>query len=301
MDKVLIELLQATKEERQGRGNNALQELRNAFGFDYNKPIKAVKFRDSFTATTLKNLYEIDCKTGVVAVIFHKATCFKVAKFTDGVVNILDNASFYTLTHFWTKAEFGEKRKDGWHEVYVVYQKFEFTISPRHRRDSWRDLQRLEANERYIAFNPENENSGVVKYGMNRKWENRIEVTFTPETFDKSGYPVYLKRAKLNKKAKDMKAQKQAQAYKDMTNTKDMIEKVKKAINLKKIELSSRLLDCNNSQEIEKICDAISYNGLKSCYYEIERIEEKDNEKMFASPDDFNSSIAWIYTKLSRI
>lgn len=301
MEKVLIELLQVTQKERIGRGNNALQELRNAFGFDYNKPIKAVKFKDSFTATTLKNLYEIDCKTGVVAVIFHKNSCFKVARFTDGIVNLLDNYSFSTLTHFWTKAEFGEMRKDGWYEVYVVYQKFGFTISPRCRRDSWRDLQRLEANERYIAYNPENENLGVVKYEMNRKWENRLEVTFDPENFDKSGYPVYLKRAKLNKRAKDMKAQKQVQAYKEMTNTKDMIEKVKKAINLKKIELSSRLLDCDNSQEIDKVCDAISYNGLKGCYSEIERIEEKDNNKMFASPDDFNSSIAWIYTKLSRI
>ena len=64
MEKLLVEILQETK------GNRALQVMRDAFGFNYSKPIKAVKFRDSFTATSLKNIYGIDVKDTIVAVLF---------------------------------------------------------------------------------------------------------------------------------------------------------------------------------------------------------------------------------------
>jgi len=87
-----------------------------------------------------------------------------------------------------------------------------------------------------------------------------------------------------------------------MTNTQDMIAKAKKAIELKKIELSTRLLDCNTSKTVCDFGYKISnFSGLYGCYEAIERIEKRDKEKAFESPEDFNDSIRVIYDKLARI
>ena len=87
-----------------------------------------------------------------------------------------------------------------------------------------------------------------------------------------------------------------------MTNTKDMISRAKQAIELKKIELSKRLLSCETSKEVSEFSSKLSYfSGLYGCYSDIEYIEERDNEKTFRSPEQFNKAIGEIYNKLATI
>lgn len=294
MEKVLIELLQEAKTERNA---NPLQDLRNAFGFDFNKPIKAVKFTDSFTATSLKKDYGIDVKTEQVAVIFHKGRWFEVAEFTGGEVKLADSASLSALTRLWTKSDFNEKRKDGYLTVYVIAQKDEYTLV-RFKRVGWVGRATIDPNIRYKAYNDEWLNNGVVEYDKPKIWTNRIDVPFD-EDFDKSGYCVAKKRDELKRKLEKLKEERGAQAYREMTNTQDMIDRAKKAIEVKQIEFSKKLAIVKTYDEIRNLDYDI--NRLANCFYEIEKIEKKDSAKLFSSPREFNSSIAYIYRRLDEI
>ena len=295
MDKVLVELLQDMKEAK--RGNEGLQGLRNAFGFDFNKPFKAVTFKDSFTATSLKKDYSIDVKTERVAVIFCRRSWFELAEFTGGKCSLIDNYEYKGFSAIWRKSDFDEWRKDGFIKVYVVAQKDVYLL-PR-LRHKWRGTEALDLNKRY---RPYDDSRRVYPYGVKRTWENTIDVEWGGNLFDKSGYPVIKKHEALYNRAKKIKAERNAKAYKEMTNTKDMIEKAKEAIERKKIEMSKRLLDCNTAHDINAFGSALTYfSGLYGCYCDIENIEEQDNEKRFASPEAFNKAIANIYDKLARI
>lgn len=295
MEKILVELLQETK----ARGKGALQGLRNSFGFDFCKPIKAVKFKESFTPTSLKNIYGIDCKEMIVAVIFKRGSWFETAEYTDGVVNLIEG-SIYPLSTIYTKSDFNEWRKDGLFTTYVVAQKKVFKLPRfRYRRQG---VTALEVGERYKPYNPDNFRSGVVKFDSAPIYEKHIDVDFNYENFDKSGYPVYVKRSKMEAKVREIKEERQRDAYKEMTNTKDMINRAKKAIEVKKIELSKRLLDCNTAHDISIFGSNLTrFSGLYGCYCDIENIEERDNEKEFKSPEAFNNAIARIYDTLARI
>lgn len=295
MEKILVELLQETK----ARGKGALQGLRNSFGFDFCKPIKAVKFKESFTPTSLKNIYGIDCKEMIVAVIFKRGSWFETAEYTDGVVNLIEG-SIYPLSTIYTKSDFNEWRKDGLFTTYVVAQKKVFKL-PRFRY-RWQGVTALEVGERYKPYNPDNFRSGVVKFDSAPIYEKHIDVDFNYENFDKSGYPVDVKREALKRQVLNNKAEREKQAYKEMTNTADMISKVKEAIERKKIELSTRLLNCNDSNSINEFSRKLNgFSGLYGCYDDIEDIVIKDNEKRFRSPEDFNNAIARIYRHLAEI
>lgn len=297
MEKILVELLQETKSK--GNGNWALKSLRNSFGFDFCKPIKAVKFKDSFTPTSLKNLYGIDCKEMIVAVIFKRGAWFETAEYTDGVVNLIEG-SIYPLSTICTKSDFNEWRKDGLFETYVIAQKRVFKL-PRFRY-RWQGVNSLEVGERYKPYNPDNFRSGVLKIDSAYIYEKHIDYDFDYEKFDKSGYPVYVKREELRKKVIAIREERQRDSYKAMTNTKDMINKAKQAIELKKIELSKRLLDCKTAHDVNIFGASLTrFSGLYGCYCDIEDIEEKDNEKRFKSPEAFNKAIANIYDTLARI
>ena len=295
MDKVLVELLQEVKKDREQAG--ALKALHERFGFNYNKPIKAVKFRDSFTATSLKNLYGIDCNLNKVVVIFHKGKWFETADFTNGRFETIGGC-ISPLSTITTKSEANEWRKDGWYDVYVIAQKFAFlskVAGYRYRSDG-----DLDYNKRYELYDPTREWFGVIELGTKKDYDNKISAEW--EDFDKSGYPVFLKRAKLERQVENNRAKRKAQAYKEMTNTADMISKCKEAIERKKIELSTRLLNCNTSCEINEFTRKLNgFSGLYGCYDDIEDIVIKDNEKRFKSPDDFNNAIGRIYRHLSEI
>lgn len=295
MDKVLVELLQNMK--KKNRGNEGLQGLHNAFGFDFNKPFKAVTFTDSFTATSLKKDYFIDVKTERVAVIFYRRSWFELAEFTGGKCSLVDNYEYKGFSAIWRKSDFDEWRKDGFIKVYVVAQE-DVYLYPRLRHE-WRGTESLDLNKRY---RPYNDSRRVYPYDVKKTWANTIDVEWGGNLFDKSGYPVIKKHEALYNHAKEIKAERKAKAYKEMTNTKDMIKKAKEAIERKKIEMSKRLLDCNTAHDINVFGSNLTrFSGLYGCYCDIEDIEERDNEKRFASPDAFNKAIADIYDTLARI
>lgn len=299
MEKVLFDLLQATKETK--KRSEALKDLRYAFGFNYNKPIKAVKFKGSFTATSLKKEYGIDCNLNRVAVIFKRGSWYETADFTEGKLSLLDDYRFSTLSAIWKKSDFNEWRKCGYYEIYVIAQSYAFLLD-RRRGKRWRGTSDLVEGERYKAYNPKNPRSGVVRYDMNGSWVDRIDVDFDDDVFDKSGYAVDLKRNRLSKQAEEVRAERQKKAYNEMTNTAEMISKVRKALEFKKIELSKRLLNCNTTQEIKNVGYSLtSYNGLQGCYEEIDYIEERNKNKSFKSPDEFNNAIARIYNRMANI
>lgn len=299
MEKVLIELLQATKNERHGNGK-ALQALRDEFGFNYAKPIKAVKFKDSFTATSLKKDFGIDCKTDTVAVIFHKGLWFETAEFTNGKCELI-GGSISPLSTIVTKSDFDEWRKDGWYEVYVIAQNDKLLLS-RNREGRYKGKYDLEIGKRYDLYDSTRDWYGVSERGVKKSPCNRVAVDYTGEFFDKSGYPVCVKREDLARRVKKVKDERNKRKYLEMTNTEDMIQKARKAIELKKIELSTRLLDCNTAEEISKFDSALSrFSGLYGCYCDIEEIERYDKDKRFSSPATFNNSIRAIYEKLAQI
>lgn len=294
MDKILVELLQEVKKDREDAG--ALKALHERFGFNYNKPIKAVKFHDSFTATTLKNIYGIDCNNNKVVVIFHKGKWFELADFTNGKVETV-GGSVYPLSTISTKSEFNEWRKDGWYDVYVIAQSYAFLSDVRRRE---RYCNALDVNTRYELYDPTRDWYGVIEYGAKKVWEDKISAEW--EDFDKSGYPVDVKREALKRQVLNNRAEREKQAYKEMTNTAEMISKVKEAIERKKIELSTRLLNCNDSNAINEFSRKLNgFSGLYGCYDDIEDIVIKDNEKRFRSPEDFNNAIARIYRRLAEI
>lgn len=284
MDKLLVEILQETK------GNRALQVMRDAFGFDYNKPIKAVKFKDSFTATSLKNLYGIDVKEMIVAVMFRTGIHFKIAEYTDGVVRLCD-CSMSPLARIVTKTDFNEYRKDGFFEVYVIAQAKADTLTRlRLRIDG---LNGRHIDERYISTSPYR----AVKRDSARKGNDVFSCY--EDDLDKSGYPVGLKREVLEMKARKLKTERDADAYKAMTNTQDMIYKARKAIEAKQIELAKKLATATTYAEVSVISNNVCV--IRNCLCDLTDILEDDKNKRFSSPKSFNDSIAYIYTRLDRI
>ena len=296
MDKVLIELLEAKKKEG---GTASLQGLHTAFGFDFNKPLKAVTFTDSFTATSLKKDYGIDVKDERVAVIFYRYGSFKLAEFTGGKCSLINNYEYGGFSTIWTKSDFDEMRKDGYLKVFVIAQAGVYLFPRVRSNEEWKRATTLDPFTRYRPYNDTYRR--VYRYDVAKRWYNAIDVS-SDSHFDASGYPVFKKREDLENRAKRVKAERNAKAYKEMTNTKDMIKKAKEAIERKKIEMSKRLLDCNNAHDISVFGSNLTrFSGLYGCYCDIENIEEKDNEKRFASPDAFNKAIADIYDTLARI
>ena len=296
MDKVLIELLKVGKERKGIRGwtFNALQDLNNEYGFDFCEPLKAVKFHASFTVNSLKRDFGIDTDKQVVAVIFDTTHWLYCARLDGERVVLSKGNPFDTLDSVYTKTDFNDYRKGGVLDVYVIAQHKEFTKEPKGRYNK-RDV---DLNTRYSYYREE-KREGLIERGERKIYENKIGGWYD---LDKSGYVLDLRRDDLLSRARKIRIARNKEKYLQMTNTQDMIAKARKAIETKKIELSTLLLDCNTSEEIEKIIDKLSYwDGLKGCYRNIESIEKREREKSFTSPKHFYDNIAEIYEVLNEI
>lgn len=284
MDKILVEIL------KEAKGGNALKVLRAEFGFDYNKPIKAVRFKGEFTASSLKRDCGIDVQKMTVAVLFQTGCRFEIAEYSEGSVTLHSYCSPFRSVP--TKKQFNEYRKDGFWLVYVVAQNLEYTLP---RLTSWnRYLSNMDLNERFIPCG-----SFYKVERLESARSSNDHFSFRTDDLDKSGYPVSMKRDYLKGELACLIREKKAKAYKNMPNTQDMIAKARKAIDDKKNELVKSFASATSCNSVSEV--AYSISKLSNCMQEIEQITRRDNEKRFDSPAEFNNSIKGIYDKLKSI
>lgn len=301
MDKILVKLLQEAKRTYKTECN-ALQDLHNEYGFDFCKPIKAVNFTGNFTMKSLERDFGIDFANEKVVVIFKVRGYYECARYTGSDVILPSSGAFDVLSNIYRKGDFNDWRKAGINEVYVIAQDKYFAqdATPNAtRRNRNRYNSTFDFSERYEYYDEERHYYGLYKKGVKRCYKNLLDYSYE---LDKSGYVTDEKQRDLYNRAQKLKAERKAQAYKQMTNTRDMIAKVKTAIDLKKAEIAERLIKCDTADEIEKVDDALSYwSGLRGCYREYERAVERDSNKSFRSPEEFNETIGGIYAKLRKI
>ena len=191
-----------------------------------------------------------------------------------------------------TKTDFNEFRKDGFFDVYVIAQAESDTLK---RLGRWRADGLTDANigERFIQTSYYR----AVRLDSARKGTDAFSCY--EDDLDKSGYPAGVKRDMLERKARKLKADREAEAYKAMTNTQDMIDKARKAIEAKQIELSKKLAVATTYKEVGIISNDVC--AIRNCLCDLEDIIDEDERKAFCSPQGFNNAIAYIYTRLDRI
>lgn len=283
MEKILFDLMADVKATRNNYryGSTPLQDLHDAFGFDFNEPIICGKKKGAFTPCALAKEFTVDFKDYVVILLMKERCYYNLVRlYADSVdINLYGTNWFNT---FYTKADYNDSRKypcNG--DTWVIAQKKEYIKRTPRSFDA--DL-----NKRYIE---------------ERSW--RIVEMFTGKTanraydLDKSGYPVELKRDYLEMKKKTVLAEKAKRAYEAMDNKQDMIERAKKAIEAKKKNLQATFGTLNTFREIQDFRDNLYY--IVDSFRKVEEIEENVQEDYFTSPANFNNAIAYIYRNLEKI
>lgn len=284
MDNVLMSLLKDAS-AKSNYGKQVLKTLHNSFGFDYNKPIiTGVKRGESITPSALARDFGIDYEKHIVVVVFEDTWKFYVARMSGGGLWI-DVDAGGAFWRFYYKKDAEEKRKSGC-KTYIIAQERKYLKKIDGRRHGTPDLL-----TRYTK--------GDYDYYFDNGRDSAHRMTIWGERFDASGYCVSKKREDLQEKLSSIKKERQANAYKAMTNTQDMIDKARKAIEAKREELSKRVLEMTTSEEAEQV--KFSIGALVSAFTEIECIAEKDKVKSFESPRDFNLEMSWVYSYLSRV
>lgn len=285
MDKKIIDFMNEVKATRSSyhKVTTPLQDLHEKFGFDFNKPIICEKKKGSFTPCALAKEFGFDFKTDVVVVILKERNYYNIVRLYSDRVDIDCYGTSWFCTYY-SKKEYNERRQ-GYGETYVIAQNKSLVseVKTGYRREV------ISIDTRYTLC--------INAYGMEIKGVKNSRVSDVE--LDKSGYPVEEKRNLLNRNRKNLIAKRNAEKYKAMTNTQDMIDKAKKAIEAKKVELSKKVLAITDLASADKVKSDMYY--LRECYYEIETIELRDAKKTFESPKEFNNSISYIYTKLARI
>ena len=292
-NKTIIELLKVTKENVYGkRSFYALQDLHNVYGFDFCKPYIAKTHEGAFTLKSIAKEFSLDYDNFTVVAIMKRYGSYNAVRLTDSNVILPASNAFDTLSTFYAKCDFNDARKTA-EKVYIIAQKKAFLTKAPSR---YYRANPVSIDKRYIALGGYN---GIVECGYPKKYEWKISGCYD---LDKSGYPVELKRNELEQKAKERRRERKQAEYNAMTNTRNMIEKARFAIESKKIALAKALLDSTTYEEIEKIENNLSrWRGLGNAIYSLSRVEERDAEKLFRSPEDFNDSIADIYKSLNNI
>lgn len=291
-NKTIIELLKVTKENVYGkRSFYALQDLHNVYGFDFCKPYIAKIHEGAFTQKSIAKEFSLDYDKFIVVAIMKRYGSFNVVRLTDSNVVLPASNAFDTLSTFYAKCDFNDARKNA-DKVYIIAQKKEFLTKTRSRYNL---ANPVSIEKRYISLGGYN---GLVERGYPKEYKYKVSCM----EVDKSGYPVELKHDELYQKARDLRREREKAKYNAMTNTRDMIDKARSAIEAKKVLLAQALLESTTYDDIEKIENNLSrWRGLGNAMYSLSRVEERHNENRFRSPDDFNESIADIYKSLNNI
>ena len=297
MNKIMIELVKEVRDSwTYKRTYNAMQDLHNAFGFDFCKEFIAGVHNGTFTQKSLEKEYGFDYDTYCVVVVIKRYGSWCVVKLTRDNCILTDNRNLDSLSAFYTKADFNEARKRD-NKVYVIAQKKEYLRKVYRTRWERYTSVEIDYKTRYDYY--ENERGLIIK-GERKVWERQITSSYY--ILDKSGYCVEIKHEELENKVRKLRKEREKVAYLAMNNTALMIERVKQAIEAKKVEIATALMKSTTSDEVRIVGEKLAYwNGLRSCYSDIERIEKRHAEQDFGSPESFNSAISDIYAVLNRI
>lgn len=285
MDKIFFDFMNDVKATRNNykQGASPLEDLHDAFGFDFNKPIICEKKDGAYTPCALAKEFGFEYGLYEVVVLLKDQFYYKVAEITSDNVEI----NLYGLNWFncfYTKQEYNDRRKNPWFgATYVIAQKKAYL----HKTPTSYDA---DLNKRYYQKN---------RWTICEMDANNRRLSSSRDELDKSGYLVELKREILESKKKTLLAERNKRAYKAMTNTQDMIDRARKTIEAKKIEFSQRFCVMNDYDTLYRFRNELNY--LLDCYREIEDIADRDRDKDFPSPESFNNAISYIYKKLATI
>ena len=297
MNKIMIDLLKEVRDSwTYKRTYNAMQDLHNAFGFDFCKDFIAGIHNGSFTQKAIEKDFDFNYDDFCVVAINHKYGSWRVARLTRDNCILPEQRNLDSLSVFYTKSDFNEARKTA-DKTYIVAQKKEYLRKVYRAR--WERFSNVDIdyNTRYDYFD---DNCGLILKGERKLWERKI--TTASYELDKSGFCVELKREELYSKARSLRNERSKQAYIAMNNADDMIARARQAIEVKKVEIANALLEAKTSEDIRIIDEKLSYwSGLHSCYADIERIEMRHAEQDFGSPESFNSAFSDIYAILNKI
>lgn len=283
MEKILFDLMadvKATRNNYKG-GTTPLQDLHDAFGFDFNKPIICGKKAGAFTPCALAKEFTVDFKDYVVVLLMKERVWYNLVRlYADNVdLNLYGTNWFNT---FYSKTDYNDRRKyPCFGDTWVIAQKKEYIKRTPRSIDA--DL-----NKRYI----EERSWRMVEMLTGRSANRHYDL-------DKSGYPVELKHNYLDMKKKTILAEKAKKAYEAMDNKQDMIERAKKAIEAKRKNLQATFGTLTTSLELQDFRDNLYY--IVDSIRKVEEIAENVQEDYYGSPAEFNKAISYIYKNLEKI
>ena len=271
------------------------------YGFDFEKSFDVYKIETPFTLKKLEKIINakylpIGWNSEVVILLHFPETMQHYRRNSVVAVEAIGTgASDFnvgyehrtrSIDYFWCKGDFNDARRDEDVEAFVVVQ-------------SKRDLSGRYVRPSEITTYTERDMTRAGETYQQGRYINGERVYTQIERFDKSGYYVQKKRAELNAKAKERKADKQKSEFLATDNTAK-VEEMKKRVETSKEIIIERLKAATTREDINTIRSSALYELYWAFDY-LTTLIKGEKEKTFGSIDTFNSYVKDVEQRTSRI
>lgn len=307
-----------------------LTGLHDSFGYDFNKPLWIFQNKIPFTAKSILPEFVLGREREYKIVALTKRSTFCNPNYLLAMIYHYKDRKFYCndderrivdtwqtgLDTMWRKGDYEDVRKGKYdnigNNVYLLIQRISDTATPKRKkakpcvvigeRFKVYDVRFQYCNNKYRV--------GTYIYRMELKHERekeRISYSNTSETwnefdiFDKSGYCVEIYRNNLKKRAYDLKAKREKEAFNNTDHTKE-IDACELLFNLKRKEVLEIAQKAESKDDYEKVTELFGcWHGLEGARSALDYLRLAYNEGRFRSNEDFEADLNRVIAKVNDI
>lgn len=309
-------------EIREASAPHVFRALHAELNINWEEPVTVVKINGNYTALKVEKAATAagyDTHKDIVALLTRDTANrynhdFKLVTIEGSLINIEHNrcgsGSIYTnageyksapFTHYYTKGDFNEERKQTTTETYMIMQKPGSLSTSGENKKSFSNSERytvIEARKHgdghgntYIGaleLKRTTDNGSRARYEANPGRYINIAKMWKPATvaemIDKSGYLLHERRQDLKRRAEQLRREKAAAAY-QATDDREKVEEIRGMIENMKAGIIEALKAATTCDEVSAVHTMIDRypDGLKWIVNTFETYEEKTNEKSFTS------------------